>query len=110
MYPDDLIAFVARTEPPGLEIRINFGVFAGREATPAELDDLARELLPEAGEVTVVGEQRHELGGEAEASVYQVRVEIDGEQEAQVGGRLRDLAAAWAKTCIADRHAEVSEI
>ena len=29
-----------------VEIRVNFGVFAGREATPAELDDLAHALIP----------------------------------------------------------------
>src|ERR671934_173124 len=32
------LAFVTRThDVPGLEIRVNFGVFAGRDATPAEL-------------------------------------------------------------------------
>ena len=41
-----MIAFATRTfEPPGLEIRVNFGVFAGREATPAEIDELAVHLL-----------------------------------------------------------------
>ena len=40
---DAPIAFVARAATaPELEIRINFGVFAGREATPAELDALGR--------------------------------------------------------------------
>ena len=34
------------------ELRINFGVFAGRSATPAEIDALARVLLPELGDVT----------------------------------------------------------
>ena len=117
MRPDDLIAFVTRTEPSALEIRINFGVFAGREATSAELDDLARELLPEVGEVTVIAEERHELGGEAEGAVHQVRVEVDGDRlpsggsELDVlGERLRGIAAAWAQACIADRHAEVSEL
>ena len=38
-------AFVAdREEPPGVEIRVNFGVYAGREATAAEIEELAREL------------------------------------------------------------------
>jgi hypothetical protein len=61
---DELIAFVAAAEPGALEIRVNFGVFAGREATAAELDELAHALLPAVGEVTVVAEERHELGGE----------------------------------------------
>ena len=39
------IAFATRTfEPPALEIRVNFGMFAGREATPAEIDVLATAL------------------------------------------------------------------
>jgi hypothetical protein len=111
------IAFASRTEPPGLEIRINFGIFAGREATPAELDDLARELLPDVGEVSIVAEQRHEVTEDSEVAVHQVRVEVDGsvlpsaatELEA-LGGRLRQIAADWAHACIADRHAEVSEL
>jgi hypothetical protein len=33
------LAFATRTfEPPALEIRVNFGMFAGREATPAEIN------------------------------------------------------------------------
>ena len=43
------------------ELRINFGVFAGRSATPAEIDELARLLLPELGDVTIVAEDRREL-------------------------------------------------
>ena len=42
------LAFVTRThDAPGLEIRVNFGIFAGREATPAELEELAHALVPE---------------------------------------------------------------
>jgi hypothetical protein len=117
VQPDDLIAFVTRAEPPELEIVINFGVFAGREATPAELDDLAHALLPELGEVTVVGEQRHELGEETEAAVHQVRVTVEDDRLSgdtadveALADRLRDIAAAWAEACIAERHAEVSEL
>ena len=29
------------------DIRVNFGMFAGREATQAEIDDLAHDLLVE---------------------------------------------------------------
>ncbi len=112
-----LIAFETRTEPPGLEIRINFGMFAGREATHAELDDLAQAILPEVQEVSVVAENRHEVGTEAEASVHQVRVEVgvaelpeDELDRARLGQRLVDVAERWAQACIADRHAEIAEI
>jgi hypothetical protein len=110
------IAFAARTEPPGLEIRINFGVFAGREATPAELDDLARELLPDVGEVSVVAEQRHEVSEDSEVALHQVRVEISGdrlptelEDAEELETRLLAGAERWARLCIADRHAELTE-
>jgi hypothetical protein len=112
-----LIAFETRTEPPGLEIRVNFGVFAGREATHAELDDLAQALLEQVDEVSVVAENRHEVGHETEASLHQVRVEIaledlPGEEtdRARLGERLVGIAERWAEACIADRHAEVAEI
>ena len=112
-----LIAFRTQTEPPALEIRINFGVFAGREATHAELDDLAQALLPEVGEVSVVAENRHEVGRESEASVHQVRVEIALEElpaaTAEREGLAEHLVAIaedWAEACIADRHAEVAEL
>ena len=60
MKLEPAIAFVSEiSEPPGLEIRVNFGVFAGREATPAEVDELAKALVPEVGEVSIVAEQRH---------------------------------------------------
>ena len=112
------LAFVSETtEPPALEIRVNFGVFAGRAATQAEIDDLAKALLPELPEVTIVGEERHEISEDVEASLHQVRIEVDGEhlpaegsEREQAIERLVDAAERWAETCIADRHAEVTEL
>ena len=105
------IAFATRTfAPPALEIRVNFGVFAGREATPAEIDDLAAALLDKVTEVAIVAEERHEIGEEAEASLNQVRIEVspeqlpDDEHELDVMcGRLVEATEAWARTCFADR-------
>jgi len=117
MESDGLLAFVTpRQEPPGLDITVNFGMFAGRAATPAEIDHLAEALLPYVRTVTIVAEDRHEIGDGAEASVYQVRVEVDEEQlpdgdlNAALKRRLIDAAERWAETCIAERHAEVSEL
>src|ERR671938_698457 len=112
------LAFVTRAhDAPGLEIRVNFGVFAGREATPAELDELAHALVPELADVSVVSEQRHEVGEEAEASLHQVRVEVaddplphDPDEREDLCDRLLESVTAWAEACIADRHAEVSEL
>jgi hypothetical protein len=104
-------------EPPGLEVRVNFGVFAGREATPAEIDDLAAELLAKVGQVSIVSEERHEIDGRSEASIHQVRIEVPPDQlpdetsaREQLAGRLIETAERWADACIAARHAEVSEI
>ena len=113
------IAFAATTdaEPPHLEIRINFGVFAGREATPAELDELGRAVIAEVGHVTLVSEHRHELGGQTETSLHQVRMDVprsslpDDVVEAEwTGDRLIRLAERWARSCIDSRHAEVIEL
>lgn len=95
---------------------MNFGVFAGRGATPAEIDELAKALLPKVGEVAIVAEERHEIGEESEASLNQVRIEVSPEHLPEDGheldilcGRLVEAAEHWASACIAERHAEVSE-
>ena len=111
------IAFRVREhDEPACEIRVNFGVFAGRSATPAELEELAHTLVPELDDVSVVSEQRHEVGEEVEASLHQVRVEVaedhlpadSGERE-ELCDRLLEAVTVWAEACIADRHAEISE-
>ena len=55
MQAEPGIAFATRThEPPGLETRINFGMYAGREATPAEIDELGKELLARVREFSII--------------------------------------------------------
>jgi len=111
------LAFCVRdVEPPAVEVRVTFGIFAGRAATAAEIDDLAAALLPKVGEVSIVAERRHEIGPDAEASLNQVRIEVspdqlpDDEHELDMlCGRLVEAAESWAQGCIAERHAEVSE-
>ena len=112
------IAFAStESEPPHLEIRVNFGVFAGREATPAELDELGHNVLAEVAHVTLVSEHRHELGGQTETSLHQVRMDVprdvlpDDQVEAEwMRDRLVRLAEQWARSCIDTRHAEVIEL
>ena len=94
-------------DKPGIEVRINFGVFAGRHATPAEVDELAqalRDLLPS---FAIVSEERHEFGDAVEASVHQVVVEVPQEHAGAGGDLLSEqivLAAnGWALECIAAR-------
>ena len=111
------IAFATRTyEPPALEIRVNFGMFAGREATPAEIDDLAAELLDKVTEVAIVAEDRHEISSHSEAALHQVRIEVSGDdlpdtdyEQDELRGRLVESAERWARQCIAGRHIEIGE-
>jgi hypothetical protein len=111
------LAFVTRDyDVPGLEIRVNFGVFAGRDATAAELEELAHLLVPQVDDVSVVAEQRHEVGEDVEASLHQVRVEVaddhlpaDPDEREELCQRLLEAVEGWARVCIADRHAEIAE-
>ena len=117
MQVENVIAFAVDQDPSGLEIRVNFGVFAGREATPAELDELGRSVVAEVGHVTLVSEHRHELGGQTETSLHQVRMDVprdvlpdDVVDAAWTRDRLVKLAEQWARSCIDTRHAEVIEL
>jgi hypothetical protein len=115
MRVEPQLAFCLReVEPAGVEVRVNFGVFAGRRATPAEIDELAKALLPKVGEVAIVAEERHEIGESSEASLNQVRIEVSAEHLPddehdldELCGRLVEAAERWANNCIAERHAEI---
>ena len=117
MQVEETIAFIVEQEPAGLEIRINFGVFAGRDATSAELEELGRLLVPEAGEVSIVGEERHDLTEDVAVVVHQVRVAVppevvpgDRADRTAFCERLVTLAEIWARQCISERRAEITEL
>jgi hypothetical protein len=99
---------VREQDEPGIEIRINFGVFAGRHATPAEIDELALALRDFLPSFAILSEERHEFGGAVEASVHQVVVEVPQEHAGRAADVLAEqivLAAnGWALECIASRH------
>jgi hypothetical protein len=82
-----------------LEIRVNFGVFAGRNATQAEIDGLARRLRSEVDSFAIVAEERHEFGGDREASLRQVVIEILEETDG-LEDRVLQLTEAWARNAI----------
>jgi len=117
MQVENVIAFVTEEDPAGLEIRVNFGVFAGRDATSAELEELGKLLVPEAGEVSIVGEQRHEISEDAEVVLHQVRVSVsrenvpeDPQERKEFCERLVTLAEIWARQCINERSSEISDL
>ncbi len=109
---DPKIAFCVRGQDgPALEVRINFGVFAGRDVTPAEIDDLARRLSYVIDDFAIVAEQRHEFASAVEASLHQVRIEVTrADEPEELRERLVTTAELWARGCIAERHADVAEL
>jgi hypothetical protein len=111
---DPTLAFIVEQPQPGIEVRVNFGIFAGRNATPAEIDRLAEYLLDEVGEVSIIAEERHEIDAHAEASVHQVRIEVapdnlpgDPFRRRSLEQRLLDRASHWARLCATERDAGV---
>ncbi len=102
-------------EVPAIEIRVNFGVFAGRHATLAEIDRLSAWLLDEVGEVSIISEERHEIDAHVEASVHQVRIEVSRDRAGAPAGhaaleaRILERTEYWARLCVSERHAEISD-
>jgi hypothetical protein len=98
---------------PAIEVRVNFGVFAGRQATPAEIDVLARSLHEVTESFAILAEERHEFGGEIEAVVRQVVIEIDptnlGPDRDVLCARVIARAERWAEECIHTR-SELGEL
>lgn len=106
------VALRVRTlEEPGIEVRVNFGVFAGRTVTPAEIDELARRVSDLAPAFAIVAEDRHEFGGAVEASVHQVVLEVPREHAGSEADVLAEQivleANGWALDCIESRRAVV---
>jgi hypothetical protein len=100
--------FVREHDDPGIEVRVNFGVFAGRHATPAEIDELALALRDFLPEFAIVSEERHEFADGVEASVHQIVVEVPREHAGDAPDVLAERivlsANGWALDCIASRH------
>ena len=100
--------FVREHDDPGIEVRVNFGVFAGRHATPAEIDEFAVALREFVPSFSIVSEVRHEFGDAVEASVHQVVVELPqevvGEEPELLAEKIIFTANGWALECIASRH------
>ena len=105
---DPAIAFrVHPHEDTALKVRVNFGVYTGRNATAAEIDDLARSLRTHVPAFTVIAEERHQFGDDMETSLHQVMIEVDGQSAGglsdDVCERIVELAGRWAADCVAAR-------
>jgi hypothetical protein len=87
------------------ELVVNFGIYAGREATPAEIERLARTYLSDVRALEVVCEHRYEFTVDAEATVYRIRVRAP-----EWGARAEELRLSvdgWARDCIGERRVSV---
>ena len=95
-------------DEPALDVRVNFGAFAGRHATPAEIDGLAGALRDLLASFAIVSEERHEFGRGVEASIHQVVIEVPrehaGDDPDVLAERIVLAANGWAIDCIASRH------
>jgi hypothetical protein len=107
---------VYERETPAIEVRVNFGMYAGRDATAAEIDRLAEWLLDEVGEVSIISEERHEIDANVEAAVHQVRIEVAADrvpahpaERAAIEARVVERAEHWANLCVAERHVEIAD-
>jgi hypothetical protein len=118
MENEPTMAFAVHTQAePGIQVRVNFGVYAGRDATGAEIDRLAEWLLGEVGEISIISEERHEIDARVSASVHQVRIEVssdrvpaDPAERELLEQRILERADHWARQCVADRHADIAEL
>jgi hypothetical protein len=105
---EPLIAFcVQERDDATLEVRVNFGVFAGRNATQAEIDDLARSLHGAVKSFSIVAEERHEFGDAIETSLRQIVIEVGDEfvddDADELCETLVERAETWASHCIRSR-------
>jgi len=97
-------AFVRSVGEGGVEIVVNFGLLAGREATLAEVDRLARRLLDDAERVTIDSNRRHEVTNDEETIIHQVIVMAKAPDDA--ASSLRDRCETWAVECADERRLE----
>jgi hypothetical protein len=87
---------------PACKVRVNFGLYAGRNATQAEIDDLARSLSTIVDSFAIVAEERHEFGGAVETAIRQTVIEIPDDDDA-LCEQVIACADAWAASCIRSR-------
>jgi hypothetical protein len=110
----EAIAFrVGDREAPAIEVRVNFGVFAGRNATQAEIDDLAGGLNEIVASFAILAEERHEFANSVESSVRQIVIEVSPEYAGSdidlLCERVVARAEQWAAGCIHER-SELGEL
>jgi len=80
----------------------------------AEIDRLASSLLDEVEALTVIAEDRHQIGRNAQGSVHQVRIDVSEKDAPEAPSERRELERRlleridyWVRLCIAERHGDL---
>jgi hypothetical protein len=113
---EPVAAYVSQESP--LELTVNFGIFAGREAFRDDVDRLGEALLALVSGVTLFAGRRYEFApGAAEVAAYEVEIRFPtfilptetAEHEALVD-KLLETVGLWARDCAASPPAEGEDL
>jgi hypothetical protein len=116
MDPEPFAAYVSQDSP--LELTVNFGLFAGREAARDDLDKLGEALLALISGVTLFAGRRYEFApGAAEVAAYEIRIRFPrfilptepADHEALVA-KLLETCSSWARDCAASPPAQGEDL
>jgi hypothetical protein len=116
MDTEPTIARVSQESP--LELTVDFGLFAGRDASHDDIGRLGEALLGLVSGVTLFVGRRYEFAHEAaEVAAYQVEIRFPtyilptepAEHDALVG-KLLEAASTWAHECAATPPAEGEDL
>jgi hypothetical protein len=113
---DPIAAYVSNESP--LELTVNFGIFAGRETSRADIDRLGEMLLALVSGATLFSGRRYEFAQDAaESAAYEVKIQFPpfilptekGELEPLVE-MLLETVRRWARDCAATPPAEGEDL
>jgi hypothetical protein len=101
-----------------LELTVDFGLFAGREASHEDLDKLGEALLAHVSGVTLFAGRRHEFShGAAEVAGYEVEIRFptyilptDPAEHDSLVQKLLETATQWAHDSAARPPAEGEDL
>jgi hypothetical protein len=109
-------AWVSQESP--LELTVNFGIFAGREASRDDVDRLGEALLALVSGVSLVAGRRYEFAaGAAEVAAYEVEIRFptfilptDPAEHKALVEKLLETVSLWARDCAATPPAEGEDL
>ena len=112
--PSNLAFLATPEEAPAIEIHINFGIFAGRTVMLSEIDRLAGWLLDEVENVTVIAEDRHQIGrserrirAPGQGRDRRSRCSHRSDAQRALESRLLERIDYWVRLCIAEGHGDL---